>query len=157
MKRRGSYVYPSSWCRECDRASCAQRYRGSLRGRILKLWNGAKGRHQDKPFNITRDYLEALFGEQDGRCFYTGRMMTVEPGPDAVSLERRDPRRGYEIGNVVLACWAVNDTKGSLTDDAFIALCRAVVTHQDRSTASTGAEGWIAAPLNRQPQEHVNA
>lgn len=46
--------------------------------------------------------------------------------PDAMSLDRKDPKLGYISENVVLCTFMMNTSKGQRTDLEFIDLCRIV-------------------------------
>lgn len=60
----------------------------------------------------------AQFDKQNGRCYYTGILMTVGGGDgsrlERASLDRIDPKKGYVVENVVFCCWVVNSMKNNL-------------------------------------------
>jgi CRISPR/Cas system Type II protein with McrA/HNH and RuvC-like nuclease domain len=64
-------------------------------------------------------YLQALYDEQNGRCFYTDKEFEITVGegwnPRALSVDRVDPDRGYVVGNLVLCARRVNSIKQDMT------------------------------------------
>ena len=75
-------------------------------------------------FEVTPEYLWQVWGEQAGRCAYTGLPLTH--GADA-SLDRRDNAFGYVVGNVQWVHRDINRMKSDLSEVYFISLCRLVV------------------------------
>lgn len=49
----------------------------------------------------------------------------------APSPDRIDPTKGYVQENVRWVLWAVNRAKGEMSNDAFVTICRAVVTQTE--------------------------
>ena len=79
--------------------------------------------------------LEALWHQQDGKCYYCGGPMNFTGGKRTartVSVDRIDSSAGYDLDNIVLACTACNIGKGEMTTQEFIAHCAAVVEHQNK-------------------------
>lgn len=70
---------------------------------------------------LTTPAFRKMLAEQDGKCFYTGRTMTIGLGtrgdvhPDQISVDRKDPDAGYTQGNMVLCCLWVNCAKARMT------------------------------------------
>jgi len=84
--------------------------------------------------------LRTKYKEQEGCCFYTGIPLShlVKDGmtlvkqkkfSPIVSMDRYDPKKGYEPDNVVLCCLSVNLMKGGLSFSAFLDACRKVLAH----------------------------
>jgi CRISPR/Cas system Type II protein with McrA/HNH and RuvC-like nuclease domain len=77
---------------------------------------------------VTGERLDRLRRAQNGRCYYTGKVLTKKN----VSLDHRQPlTRGgkHVMSNVALCIKEVNRMKGQLTELEFIELCRRVATH----------------------------
>jgi hypothetical protein len=70
-------------------------------------------------FTITREELCGMFEEQKGLCFYTDVPMRTDTGlgwnPNALSLDKVVPEKGYIPGNVVLCTRRANTVKSDLT------------------------------------------
>lgn len=83
-------------------------------------------------WDIEYEYLHRIFDKQEGKCAYTGKTMTNfrdgsgRRNPDNISIDRIDPDKGYEEGNIQLICHNVNMMKWILTDAEFKAICRQV-------------------------------
>lgn len=84
----------------------------------VSLWRGCRSSHKKRglSFSITADDLRERWDNQDGRCYWTGVEM-ITSGDDLrhplrVSIDRIDPMRGYEPGNIALACLFVNLGRG---------------------------------------------
>jgi 5-methylcytosine-specific restriction endonuclease McrA len=80
----------------------------------------------------SHDEVLSLLERQQYRCALTGRKLT----PDTASLDHILPvcRQGaHTIDNAQIVLKEVNRAKGTLTNEEFIALCRAVVRHADKT------------------------
>lgn len=73
--------------------------------------------------DLTADYLESLFYDQDGKDFYTGL-----PFSDlrSVSVDRIDSEVGYVRDNVVLTHKSINIMKNRYSLIDFIKICNLV-------------------------------
>jgi len=88
---------------------------------------GARKRKKYK-VRIDAAYLRCLREKQDNRCALSGVLFDGEIKP---SLDRIDNTKGYIDGNVRLITVALNYAKATMTDEQFIAMCRAVVDYAD--------------------------
>lgn len=71
---------------------------------------------RDFTIDITFDYLVDLFNQQKGRCAYSNMPLCFGPIDKnnwVVSLERRDPYKGYTKENVCLVCYEFNGVDNS--------------------------------------------
>ena len=50
-------------------------------------------------------------------CHYCGR------GIDGIGLDKKDPKNGYNLTNVVPCCWRCNKSKSNQTAEQFIEMC----------------------------------
>lgn len=83
---------------------------------------------------LTIDEVMSLWDSQKGLCALSGIPMRSNRGGlkfDSPSLDRIFPTIGYNPGNVRLLAFGVNAGRGTLSDDEFVAVCRAVVTQAD--------------------------
>ena len=89
-----------------------------------------RGRKPDLTFNITVQYLEKLFNDQNRKCALSG--ISLEPDlslsmqKQNLSIDRIDSNIGYEVGNIQWVDKRINMMKGSLSNDEFIYLCTLV-------------------------------
>lgn len=96
-----------------------------------------KGREHD----ITVEYLERLYEEQDGRCALSGTEMIPscatsrrKSHPNTVSVDRIDCNRGYVEGNVRLVTIQCNTARSNFDDATFVEMCKRVVQHSEGSS-----------------------
>lgn len=88
-------------------------------------------------FNITSTDLIKLLVAQNGKCALTGWDLEFTRGGDfgastnplVCSIDRKDNKVGYVLGNVQLVCWKINKIKNSLNDVEFKELCKAVANY----------------------------
>lgn len=83
--------------------------------------------------NVTIDYLCGLFYGQEGNCFHTGETMTIERGLvegsvtfTLCTMDRIDNAKGYEVGNIILACDGINRMRSDMPLKQFQALCKRI-------------------------------
>jgi hypothetical protein len=83
--------------------------------------------------NVTIGYLVGLYHGQQGLCAHTGEVMTLVRGLvegavtfDLCTMERIDNAKGYEIGNIMLACDGINRMRGDMPLKQFRAYCKRV-------------------------------
>lgn len=80
--------------------------------------------------NLTIDFLDQLWEKQDGKCAYTGQVLTVNKGyggTQTASIDRKDSSIGYVQENVQFVHKDINKMKQDLTHSEFIRLCGLVV------------------------------
>jgi 5-methylcytosine-specific restriction endonuclease McrA len=90
---------------------------------------------------VTLKQLRRLLDGQGKCCAYTGDALT----PETASLDHIVPlgRNGdHAITNLAIVRLDVNAAKGTMTYDEFLAMCRRVVAHADRSKA-VGLNGTV--------------
>ena len=74
--------------------------------------------------SIDADYLEQLFDQQGGKCYWLGvpldpSRIFISKHPLAMSVDRLDNKKGYVPGNVVIACRMINLGKLDYPSDKF--------------------------------------
>jgi hypothetical protein len=90
---------------------------------------------------LTDLYLYELFLSQDRACALTGAPLVFDKDhPLCLSLDQKDPGKGYIEGNVQWLAWAVNRAKGDLSSDHFYEMCEVVLEHRKAQRLSTGSE-----------------
>jgi len=77
------------------------------------------------------DFLRWLWKRQNGLCYYTNRQMELagyhQMKPNAVTIDRVDPKKGYVAGNIVLCCSIVNRAKQDMDYQQFIDFCQEIL------------------------------
>lgn len=115
----------------------AKSNRSPLEQFFAKSLKMARSRDKMKGFqsdnNVTIAYLTGLFHGQNGKCFHTGEDMTIVRGlvegavvPELCTIDRIDNRKGYEIGNIILACDGINRMRSDMELSKFRALCKKI-------------------------------
>ena len=117
-------------CGSCNRRTSHEGLRGSFFGQIER---SAQVRGLD--FQVTQQYLWDLFVAQEKRCALTGWELTMPNHPTygtvgTASLDRIDASKPYVLGNLQWVHKDVNIAKQSMTNEEFISLCKAVVSHR---------------------------
>lgn len=85
--------------------------------------------------SVTLAQLMEMFFRQNGKCALSGIPMTWASGqgrpmPTSISLDRIDQKRDYTHDNVRLVCNAINNFRGTMSDDELRAMLQAFHTFQ---------------------------
>lgn len=84
----------------------------------------AEAKKRRKPLNITPEYLNEIWDEQEGRCVFSGIKLKLRGSHssifDLASLDRIDSAKGYVVGNVQFVVNALNLAKNSEDNKKFI-------------------------------------
>jgi hypothetical protein len=127
---------------------------------LARLVASAKGhaRKADRPFELTTEFIESVYAQQEGRCEVTGLQFTRQrfdealvKHPFAPSIDRRSSSGGYTKDNVRLVCVAVNFGMGQWGQEVFLTLARAAADHEkrERFEPSTDLDAWKAGYRER--------
>lgn len=98
----------------------------------------AKNRAKTKrvPFDIGGAYLSELWDEQNGKCAVSGMEMDLImsekylTNPQAPSVDRIIPSKGYVKGNVRIVCYQVNMALSEYGEEQLMKMCRAIVAYR---------------------------
>ncbi len=121
-------------CRDCS----SQKYKefvsqspfNFLRNSARSLTNSARQRSKRSADSFSKEMLVpakllALYEAQGGKCVVSGVELTFDYTERRqwtnISIDRIDPSKGYEQGNVRLVCLAVNIMRNDMPDDDFFA------------------------------------
>jgi hypothetical protein len=103
---------------------------------------GAKDRNI--PFKLTKEDIENLCINSNGKCAISGRSLTTEfNSPWKASIDRIDSTKGYTKNNIQLVGTMVNTAKNKYSMELFVYMCQGVVENfrsprgEDKQT-STG-------------------
>lgn len=78
-------------------------------------------------FDLTNGFLTELWNKQNGKCALSGAELGyIGTGWSAASIDRIDPSKGYIPENVQWVCWRANDAKANMTNEDFVAMCKAI-------------------------------
>ena len=113
--------------------------KSDYRFRCRQLGSSAKYRAKQikVKYNLTKEYLIALWEEQNGCCAVSGRKFDLRKPPkgkcvraNSPSLDRVNSRKGYVKGNVRFVCYQVNTALNQYGEKALIALCEDILSFQ---------------------------
>lgn len=83
--------------------------------------------------DLTTEKLIDIYNQQNGRCYYTNEELYISIGKDGsyhsgtMSLDKKDPEKGYVVDNVVFCCFQTNTSKGNRSESQFYDFCRNVI------------------------------
>jgi hypothetical protein len=123
----------SCGCARRGKRSVLYRGVGDLSGQKWKNIENHASRRQLE-FRLTIQDAWDLFLSQNKKCALTGIPLILSPndtraGATTASLDRLDSSRGYVLGNVQWVHVVINLMKQTLSNENFIAWCRAVAVH----------------------------
>ena len=99
----------------------------AVRQRLTDAKGRCKKLNKDAP-NISAEYLYSVLLNQEKKCALTGADLLLEPNhPLCLSLDQKDPNKGYSLDNVQWLAWAVNRAKGDLHIEDFYDMCELVL------------------------------
>lgn len=102
----------------------------AVRQRLTDARGRCKKLKRDAP-NISAEYLYSLLLSQGKKCALTGADLLLEPNhPLCLSLDQKDPGKGYVEGNVQWLAWCVNRAKGDLDNNDFFDMCEVIVQNR---------------------------
>ncbi len=128
-------------CKKCINKLHQERWRfkkqnGSLEDLIKYRLKNVKSRAKRNKidFSLTGQDVLKMFTDQNGKCYYTGKEMSLKVFPgnlDIFSVDRIDSNKGYSIDNCVLCRFIINIMKNSLTIPEFIKISQEIVDYSD--------------------------
>lgn len=86
----------------------------------------ANARKRENSIKITGEHIDLLLQSQDNKCIVSGVTFDMKSKWNKPSLDRIDNTRGYTLDNIQLVTWIVNHTRGELTVEEYIQLCKQV-------------------------------
>ena len=93
----------------------------SLKSRCIKL---------EVAFDLERTTLYELYLKQDKKCYYSGLDIVHNVNYcnyNSISIDRKDPAKGYTRDNIVLCAFCINSFKGSKNQEDFKHLLKATM------------------------------
>lgn len=141
--------YPNnlSRCKTCDRIRGKSKYQRKAAKHISSVENFLKYKLTNSyakktvEHTITHEDLISQYNKQDGKCYYSGRTLTIEMRTkclDSLSIDRVDSTKGYTPDNIVLCCSIINIMKLNTPKTEFLKLCKDITDHQSQLECPTG-------------------
>jgi 5-methylcytosine-specific restriction endonuclease McrA len=95
-----------------------RKYRVTAIGIFQKIKSKAKIR--DRKFSIGKENFIKWYDNQEKKCYYCNRTLLEikhdtrekKQGKGRLSIDRKNNNKGYELDNIVLACYRCNTIKG---------------------------------------------
>lgn len=154
VKRRpsGAILYPvvckcgkEAWCTKreldsgkrnrCDQCGKAKRFGEGVDDISINFFHNYKRNAKSRgiAFDITLDYVAALYREQEGRCAISGMPIDIKGAPwkgQNGSLDRIDPNQGYVVSNVQWVHKVVNEMKWDLQPEEFFSIVKEIYEYK---------------------------
>lgn len=141
-KNRASHDGYSKLCKNCysNYGSVKRHYKNKcekiksdIRVYFKHKYRGIKSKciRLEIPFALEEDDLYELYLKQDKKCFYTGIEIVHNINYvdyNSISVDKKDPLKGYTKDNIVLCAFCINSFKGNKTEVEFKMLI--LETHQ---------------------------
>ena len=122
-------------CKECRSAQIMDNKSSSPYLYIKGLFRSLKYSRKEFDWEITCEYVETLWDKQEGKCALSGVFLTWQAGEGRqdfnVSIDRKDPNKGYIIGNIQLVAQRVNIMKHTLGDSEFYWWCKNITHNKE--------------------------
>ena len=122
-------------CKECRSAQIIDNKSSSPYLYIKGLFRSLKYSRKEFDWEITCEYVETLWDKQEGKCALSGVFLTWQAGEGRqdfnVSIDRKDPNKGYIIGNIQLVAQRVNVMKHTLGDSEFYWWCKNITHNKE--------------------------
>jgi len=122
-------------CKECRSAQIIDNKSSSPYLYIKGLFRSLKYSRKGFDWEITCEYVETLWDKQEGKCALSGVFLTWQAGEGRqdfnVSIDRKDPNKGYIIGNIQLVAQRVNVMKHTLGDSEFYWWCKNITHNKE--------------------------
>lgn len=112
--------------------------KSSFRGKVISMLRTAKGRSKAKglDFDLDVDYVIERLELNGYRCEKSGVPLDQSPSEDhefsvcsktSLSLDRKDPSKGYTKANTQLVSYHYNVAKNVFSEDDLIRLCKGIL------------------------------
>ena len=122
-------------CKECRSAQIAANKSSSPYAYIKGLFRSLKYSRKAFDWEINCEYVETLWDKQEGKCALSGVFLTWQAGEGRqdfnVSIDRKDPNKGYIIGNIQLVAQRVNIMKHTLGESEFYWWCKNITHNKE--------------------------
>jgi hypothetical protein len=129
-------------CVPCGRRNYYKKYMLTPEWRVRKLMAMALNRANEKklPFDLTLDYLIHLWEDSNAACSISYRKFDLEPSgkfaqvnPDAPSIDRIVPEKGYTQGNVRFVTYHVNVALAEFGEEKLRILCKDILNQTSKT------------------------
>jgi len=134
---KNKYTKERNVCRRCTSVQRNKARNISPETYIAVVFSKLKAARKDMEWDIDLDHIKTLWHKQGGRCALSGVFMTWQGGEGKqdlnASIDRKDPTKGYIIGNVQLVTQRINIMKHVLGESEFYWWCKNVVHNKENA------------------------
>ena len=131
---------PRSACRRCENAQRTTRASASPLAYIKIIFSKLKHARAKEPdpfeWTVELEQLYNAYNLQEGKCALSGVFLTWQTGEGAqdfnISIDRKDPSKGYIPENVQLVAYRVNVMKHILGEGELYWWCKNIVTKKEQ-------------------------
>ena len=126
-------------CRTCENAQRTARSSSSPYAYLKKVYSKLKYARAKEPepltWNLEIEQLYELWDHQEGKCALSGVYLTWQSGVGSqnfnVSIDRKDPNKGYIPENIQLVAFRVNVMKHTLGESEFYWWCKNIIAKKE--------------------------
>lgn len=127
--RQNGKIYHSSRCKKCELESYRTRCNASYKKRASTLFYSLKSRCKKSglPVSITKNDIIRQYEIQNGKCYYTGNLLSwVSGNENIMSVDRKNNNLGYTPDNIALCSWQINKLKTNYSEQEFVQKCKEI-------------------------------
>lgn len=129
-----------SACRRCENAQRTARSSSSpsayLKILFSKLKHARAKEAEPLEWTVELEQLSVLWEKQEGKCALSGVFLTWQTGEGQqdfnMSIDRKDPNKGYVPENIQLVAFRVNVMKHILGESEFYWWCKNIVANKEQ-------------------------
>ena len=131
---------PRGACRKCENAQRTARGSSSplayLKIIFSKLKHARANEAEPLEWTVELEQLYVLYDQQEGKCALSGVYLTWQKGEGAqdfnMSIDRKDPNKGYIPENVQLVAYRVYVMKHTLGEGELYWWCKNIVAKKEQ-------------------------
>lgn len=116
--------YPYYMYSICLENSCKSHRKRNWEKYLAQKANSRKKLNSTK---LTGEHIKKLYVQQNGCCILSGVNFDIDSKWNRPSLDRIDNSKGYTEDNIQLVTWIINYTRGELSINEYIDVCKKVV------------------------------
>jgi hypothetical protein len=132
---KNDYTKKRNVCKRCTSFQRNTARNQTPEAYLAVVYHKLKAARTDMEWDIDKDHVKELWQKQDGRCALSGVFMTWHAGEGRqdlnASIDRKDPNKGYIIGNVQLVTQRVNTIKHTLGEGELYWWCKNIVVNKE--------------------------
>jgi|TARA_R100001480_G_C4647491_1_gene170331 hypothetical protein len=131
------YTGKRNVCRRCTSFQRNAARNHSPESYLAVVFSKLKNARKDMEWELDMDNIKNIWRKQNGKCALSGVFMTWHGGEGKqdfnVSIDRKDPNKGYIIGNVQLVTQRVNTMKHTLGESEFYWWCKNITHNKENA------------------------